>query len=212
MYEKKAHFALDNALFAYLTIQVWQSNVKHQLRNFSWWYLWAQTLTVISFNALVPQTKIVQPLLNWHEGKSLIHTSENLLRQKIPRIFTWTDGLLKSHEKMCSWPSEFRATFNVLEKSRCSLLDPVCVCFVFLCVYLRVCVHGCVGLGGYYCFLLVVVQSCLSCGTSVGCVMGFVERCSVSGVKQAQSRALPDAMGTSGLVCLRLRTHAHMPT
>lgn len=46
----------------------------------------------------------------------------------------------------------------------------------------------------------------------MGCVMGFVERCSVSGVKQAQSRALPDAMGTSGLVSLSLCTHAHMQT
>lgn len=72
-------------------------------------------------------------------------------------------------------------------------------------------VHGCVGWGGY-CFLLVVVQSCLSCGTSVGCVMGSVEQFSVSGVKQAQSRALPDAMGTSGQVSLRIPTHAHMLT
>lgn len=42
--------------------------------------------------------------------------------------------------------------------------------------------------------------------------MGFVQRCSVGRVKQPQSRAPPDAMGTSGFVSLRLRAHAHMPT
>lgn len=75
-------------------------------------------------------------------------------------------------------------------------LVSVCVCFVCMCVQVCVCVCGLRG-GGYY-FSLVVAQSCLSCGTSVGCVMGFVERCSVSGVKQAQSRAPPDTTGTSG--------------
>lgn len=67
----------------------------------------------------------------------------------------------------------------------------------------------CVWLGGYYSILLVVAQSRLFCGTSVGCVMDFVERCSLGEVKQAQSRALADAMGTSGLVSLRLRIHIH---
>lgn len=91
----------------------------------------------------------------------------------------------------------------------------VCVCLL-VCMLVCVCVLrlevgvGGGGVGGYYCFLLVAAQSCLFCGTSVGCVMGFVEWCSVSGVKQAQSRALPHAMGTSGLVSLRLHIHAHL--
>lgn len=85
----------------------------------------------------------------------------------------------------------------------------VCVCvfalFACVCVLEWVC-----GLVGCYCLLLVAAQCCLFCGTSVGCVMGFVERCSVSGVKQAQSRAPADATGTDGLVSLSLRTHARM--
>lgn len=49
-------------------------------------------------------------------------------------------------------------------------------------------------------------QSCLFCGTSVGCVIGFVDGRTVSEVKQTQSRAALDAIGTSGLVSLRLCT------
>lgn len=91
---------------------------------------------------------------------------------------------------------------------RCLL--SLCGVHVFVCC-VCVCAWVC-GLGGYYCSLLVAAQFCLFCGTSVGCVMGFEVQCSVSGVKQAQSRALPDAMGTSGLVSLRFHTHAHMLT
>lgn len=125
----------------------------------------------------------------------------------------WRDTTRVTWESTGFFWTKFGATFNVLKKIQCSLPGPVCQCMCLFC--LLVCVSVCTGVwagGGYYCFLLVAAQSCLSCGTSVGCVMGFVERCSVSGVKQAQSRALPDAMGTSGLVSLRLRTHAHMPT
>lgn len=75
---------------------------------------------------------------------------------------------------------------------------------LFACV----CVDDCVGWGGYYCFLLVVARPVCSVGHLwLAC---SAERCSVSGVKQAQSRARADAMGTNGSVSLRLATHAHI--
>lgn len=139
-----------------------------------------------------------QNSINVHCSEVVLWTSENPHEQ--------TQNFL--HGQMFS--TMVGATFNVPKKVQWNLLDPVCECMcVFGCV--RVCTWVC-GLGGGYCSLLVVVQSCLSCGTSVGCVMGSVEQFSVSGVKQAQSRALPDAMGTSGQVSLRIPTHAHMLT
>lgn len=113
------------------------------------------------------------------------------------------------------WDPVFRATSGAaFTKVLLQPTSPVCL-FASVCVYLCACVCVLVWTvwgGGYYCFSLVAVQPCLFCGTSVGCVMGFVEPFSDGGVKQAQSRALPDTVGTSGRVSLRLRTHAHLTT
>lgn len=67
----------------------------------------------------------------------------------------------------------------------------------------------CCGVVDYYGFLLVSVWLSVFCGPSVGCVIAFEDGCSVSRVKQAQSRALPDATGTSVSVSLSFHIHTH---
>lgn len=86
----------------------------------------------------------------------------------------------------------------ILRRRLKAVYSIACVRIRLFCLYVCVCMCVCGPGGGSYYFSLVVAQSCLSCRTSAGCVMGFVERCSVSGVKQAQSRAPPDTTGTSG--------------
>lgn len=66
----------------------------------------------------------------------------------------------------------------------------------------------CCGVVDYYGSLLVSVWLSVFCGPSVGCVIAFEDGYSLSGVKQAQSRALPDATGTS--VSVFTYTHTHI--